>query len=99
MTAQPSSKPRSVTIPSALTVKELGDLLGVSPIEVIKRLMTNGVLAALNQSIDFDTAAVVAVDLGFDPVAVEAGEPAAAPAVADEEAEAPDDPASLKPRP
>ena len=99
MTAQPSSKPRSVTIPSALTVKELGDLLGVSAIEVIKRLMTNGVMAALNQSIDFDTAAVVAVDLGFDPVESEAAEQAAAPAVADELEEAPDDPASLKPRP
>jgi len=98
MTAQPSSKPRTVTIPPALTVKELGDLLDISPIEVIKRLMTNGVMAGLNQSIDFDTAAIVAVDLGFDPVEIEAAEPAAAPAVSEEE-EVPDAPATLKPRP
>lgn len=69
MTAQPSStRPRQVEIPRALTVRELGDLVGVSAIEVIKRLMTNGVMANQNQTIDYDTAAVVAVDLGFDPV-------------------------------
>lgn len=52
MTAKPSSS-TAVRIPAALTVKELGDLLGVSPIEVIKRLMTNGVMAAMTQSIDY----------------------------------------------
>ena len=36
-------------------------------VEVIKRLMTNGVMAAMNQTIDYDTAAIVAVELGFDP--------------------------------
>ena len=54
MTAKPTSQ--AVSIPRALTVKELADLTGVTPIEVIKRLMTNGVMANQNQTIDYDTA-------------------------------------------
>jgi translation initiation factor IF-2 len=99
MTAsQTQAKARPVSIPPALTVKELGDLLGVSGVEVIKRLMTNGVMAALTQSIDFETAAIVAVDMGFDP---EEAAPAATAAPVEEivEEEVVDDPASLKPRP
>ncbi|MGH2632590.1 MAG: translation initiation factor IF-2 N-terminal domain-containing protein, partial [Tepidiformaceae bacterium] len=68
MTANPASPAaHSIQLPAALTVKELGDLLKVTPVEVIKRLMTNGVMAAMNQTIDYDTAAIVAVELGFDP--------------------------------
>jgi len=50
-----------------LSVKELGDLMDVSPVEVIKELMKNGVMASINQVIDFDTAAIVAHDMGFEP--------------------------------
>ncbi len=100
MTVQPTSRPRPVAIPAALTVKELGDLLTVTPVEVIKRLMTNGVMASMNQTIDYDTAAIVAVDLGFDPTEEAVAEAtAAAAANVVEEEEAPDDPATLKPRP
>ena len=98
MTTKPSSN-TAVRIPAALTVKELGDLLGVSAIEVIKRLMTNGVMAAMTQSIDYDTAAIVAVELGFDPEEETAPEPMALAPLVEEEEEVPDDPASLKPRP
>jgi translation initiation factor IF-2 len=38
-----------------------------SPIQVIKILMANGVMASINQTVDFDTAAVVASELGFEP--------------------------------
>ena len=95
MTATPNT---AVEIPAALTVKELADLLAVTPVEVIKRLMTNGVMASMNQSIDFDTAAIVAVELGFDPEAVAAADVTNLPEVADE-GEEPDDPASLVTRP
>jgi translation initiation factor IF-2 len=99
MTAQPSTaKSRPVRLPSALTVKELGERTGVSPVEVIKRLMTNGVMASMNQSIDYETAATVALDLGFEPEE-EVAEPAAPAAMVEEEEEIVDDPASLKPRP
>jgi translation initiation factor IF-2 len=41
--------------------------MGASPIEVIKNLMGNGVMAGINQQIDFDTAAIVASEMGFEP--------------------------------
>src|SRR3970040_368670 len=69
--ARPASEgngARTIQIPRVLTVKELGDLLGVQPVEVIKELMKNGVMASINQSIDYETAAIVAHDFGFEPV-------------------------------
>jgi translation initiation factor IF-2 len=65
---------RQVTIPRVLTVKELGELMNLSPVDVIKELMKNGVMASINQSIDFETAAIVAHDFGFEPVEERAGE-------------------------
>jgi len=97
MTTQPASRTRPVTLPAALTVRELGDILAVSPVEIIKRLMTHGVMAAVNATIDFETAAIVSVDLGFDPQAAVPAPTAAANAIAPDEEE-PDDPASLVPR-
>ncbi len=46
----------------------------MSPVDVIKELMKNGVMATINQSIDFETAAVVAHDLGFEPLEATAEE-------------------------
>ncbi len=56
-----------VELPSALAVKELADLLHVSAVDIIKELMKNGVMASINQVIDYDTAAIVATDFGFEP--------------------------------
>jgi len=97
MTATPSSRTRPIEIPPALTVKELADLLSISPVEIIKRLMTHGVMAGMNQTIDFETAAIVSVDLGFEP---EMSAPPPPPAVeaADPDALV-DDPSTLKLRP
>src|SRR3990172_4527823 len=63
-----AAAPRTLEIPRVLSVKELGDLMAVSPVEVIKELMKNGVMASINQVIDFDTAAIVATDRGFEAV-------------------------------
>ncbi len=57
---------KRVEIPSFLTVRDLAGLLEVSPIDVIKELMSNGIIANINQQIDFDTAAIVAEEMGFD---------------------------------
>ena len=57
-----------VEIPEFLTVRELGQLLDVSPIDVIKELMSAGVMANINQEIDYETAAIVAEEMGFTPV-------------------------------
>ena len=56
-----------VEIPSTLTVKDLSEILRISPVEVIKELIKSGIMASINQVIDFDTAAIVAHDLGFEP--------------------------------
>ena len=55
----------ALALPNNITVKELSDLVGTSPVEVIKELMKNGVMATINQLIDYDTAAIVATDLGY----------------------------------
>lgn len=56
-----------VLIPPSLTVRQLAEILGVSPIETIKQLMRNGVMASINQVIDYDTAAIIATDFGYEP--------------------------------
>lgn len=57
---------KTIVIPDFLTVRELADLMTVSPIDVIKELMNNGILANINQQIDFETAAIVAEEMGFE---------------------------------
>jgi len=57
---------KAIIIPDFLTVRELADLMEVSPIDVIKELMNNGILANINQQIDHDTAAIVAEEMGFE---------------------------------
>ena len=76
-----------VTIPAAVIVNDLAEMLDVTPVDVIKELMKNGVMATINQVVDFDTAAVVAADLGFFPEEEGAEEPA--PAADDDEPAAP----------
>lgn len=58
--------PQQVSLPQAVSVKQLAELLHVSPIEIIKQLMRNGVMANINQVIDFEIAAVVAAHFGYE---------------------------------
>src|SRR5512136_1886242 len=53
---------------SSITVRDLAQIMQTSPIDVIKALMSNGVMASINQHIDFDTAAIVASEMGFEAV-------------------------------
>lgn len=55
-----------IELPSTITVREFARAIDVSPIEVIKTLMANGVMANINQQIDFDTAAIVAAEMGYE---------------------------------
>ena len=59
---------KTIEIPAAIGVRDLADRMKSSPIDVIKILMTNGVMASINQQIDFDSAAIVAADMGFEAV-------------------------------
>ena len=56
--------PLTVKIPEEITVGELASRMKKTAGEVIKCLMKNGVMAAINQSIDFDTAEFVATEMG-----------------------------------
>jgi translation initiation factor IF-2 len=61
-----------IEVPDFVTVRELAGIMEVSPIDVIKELMSNGIMANINQQIDFDTASIVAEEMGFEVVAPEA---------------------------
>jgi translation initiation factor IF-2 len=55
-----------ILVPDYLSVRELAELIEASPIEVMKRLIANGIMASINQQIDYDTAAIVIEELGFE---------------------------------
>ena len=63
----PPPKP-PVDLPDTLTVRDLAATLKVGPIDIINKLMVNGIMANINQPIDFDTAALVAGELGFEVI-------------------------------
>jgi translation initiation factor IF-2 len=65
--ATETKEQKIVEVPDILTVRELAELLASTPIAVIKELMRNGVMASINQQIDYDTAAIVAAEMGFEP--------------------------------
>ncbi len=55
-----------IDLPPSLSVKDFAEKAGVSPSNVIRELLQNGIIASINQTIDYDTAAIVAADLGFE---------------------------------
>ena len=57
-------KPLEITIPDEITVGELSSRLKKTSAEIIKKLMMNGVMATVNQTIDFDTAYLIADEVG-----------------------------------
>jgi translation initiation factor IF-2 len=59
---------KRIEIPAGVNVRDLAQKMGVSPIDIIKKLMSNGVMASINQMIDYDTAAIVAAEFGFEAV-------------------------------
>jgi translation initiation factor IF-2 len=92
--AAPTRGEGILVIPRTLTVHQLADLTKASPVEVIKELMKSGVMAAINQVIDFETASVVARDMGFEPQEETRPEEGAGRAAFEEE-----DSSLLEPRP
>ena len=62
-----AQKPLEVEIPEEITVSEFAALLKVTVAEVIKRLMLLGMMVTANQTIDYDTASLIAEELGAIP--------------------------------
>jgi translation initiation factor IF-2 len=96
-----SSNGNKIEIPGTIVVRDLAHIIEKSPIDLIKKLMSNGVMATINQSVDYDTAAIVVAEYGFEAIpeviqeeVVETGEvPLWRQMIADEEE------SDLKPRP
>ena len=94
---------KTIEVPPVITVRELATLLKVSPIDLIKELMNNGIMANINQQIDFDTVSIIGEEMGYEIVPPQISEPEPEKEenviplhrrlIADE------DPANLRPRP
>ncbi len=72
----PENEPKKVSLPAVITVKKFGEVLALPVNTVITELMKNGILATINEKIDFETASIIAADLGYEvsEEIIEAGE-------------------------
>ena len=57
-----------IELPTSIVIRDLAQKIEKSPIDLIKKLMSNGVMATINQAVDFDTAAIVMAEYGFEAV-------------------------------
>ena len=64
-TPTPETPAQTVAIPATVTVKRLSELLALPVTAVITELMRNKIMATINEEIDYDTASIIAQDLGF----------------------------------
>jgi translation initiation factor IF-2 len=60
------SERKMIKLPANISIRDFAQIIDVSPIQIIKKLMSNGVMASINQAIDYDTAAILADEMGFD---------------------------------
>lgn len=63
-----SENGNKLELPANIMIRDLAEIIEQSPIDVIKKLMSNGVMASINQTVDFDTAAIVVAEYGFDAI-------------------------------
>ncbi|SFR54625.1 bacterial translation initiation factor 2 (bIF-2) [Yoonia tamlensis] len=84
---------REVALPEAITVSELAIRMSERVADVVKALMTNGIMATQNQTIDADTAELIIEEFGHTVVRVSDAD------VEDVITKIEDDPKDLKPRP
>lgn len=56
---------RILEVPDPITTKQFADLLGKPVTDLIAILMRNGIMATINENLDFDTATIIAEDLGY----------------------------------
>jgi len=59
------SNPKLLQLPDSISVRALADKMGVNATEVIGKLIKNGVMATINQSIDYDTASLLVEDFNW----------------------------------
>jgi translation initiation factor IF-2 len=86
--------PKELELPELITVGDLAGLIDVSPIDVIKNLMRNGVMATVNQPVSYDVATLVAGVFGVKTHREQQAQDAASATPVEEE-----DASKLLPRP
>lgn len=64
-TIEQSDEIKVIQIPNKVSVQTLAEKLGKTPAEIIKSLMMRGIMASINQEVDFDTASQVAEEYGI----------------------------------
>ncbi|MDP2993790.1 MAG: translation initiation factor IF-2 [Anaerolineales bacterium] len=57
---------KKIELPANISIRDFAQIIEISPIQIIKKLMANGVMASINQAIDYDTAAILADEMGFE---------------------------------
>lgn len=65
-TTPKDTTPKKVSLPSFIKVRDFAELLKLPVTDVIKTLIQNGVMATINEEVDFETASIIAQDLGFE---------------------------------
>jgi len=63
-----STNGNKLELPTSIVIRDLAQKIEKSPIDLIKKLMSNGVMATINQAVDFDTAAIVVAEYGFEAI-------------------------------
>ncbi|PKB69478.1 MAG: translation initiation factor IF-2 [SAR202 cluster bacterium Io17-Chloro-G5] len=90
-TPERRAQTRALVLPETMTVQFLSEILNQNPIDVIKQLMRNGIMASMNQVVDYQVATLVTTALGIRTTMAEpptaAKEPKTATAFKDDEAD------------
>ena len=63
-TTERRAQTRALVLPETMTVQYLAEVLNQNPIDVIKQLMRNGIMASMNQVVDYQVATLVTTALG-----------------------------------
>lgn len=66
-TTQPEKTAKPVKLTPTITVKHFGERLGLPVSRIIMELLKNNIIASINEEIDFETASIIAQDLGYIP--------------------------------
>jgi translation initiation factor IF-2 len=70
----PDEEKKPITLPGVITVRDLASRLDLPVPRIMQELMQNGILASINQRLDYDTASILSEDLGFKPTLIEGGD-------------------------
>jgi translation initiation factor IF-2 len=60
-----TTEKKEVSIPEQIVIKELAEKMGLPVTTLLAELMKNGIMSSMNERIDFDTAGIIAEDLGY----------------------------------